>query len=211
MSGLYVHKHNDFARYDIPAPLAREIGRFIVTWAHFENYVQTIIWGSLELSHAEGRIAVRENRITERLNILNEIGQLRKYDVDYVLLRQIKNKAEKLAGKRHLLAHSIWQKPSGYWVAVVTRGSWQETQTEIANYPLGSSKSAEPEAIPITTNDVRSWTEATIALIDDVEKLGDNPRPLPLPEKQKRRSVPRDRKADRKGSGRKPRHPTSQD
>jgi hypothetical protein len=47
MSGLHVVRHDDVARYDIPTPLAREIGRFIVTWAHFENYLQDAISPSL--------------------------------------------------------------------------------------------------------------------------------------------------------------------
>src|SRR6478672_6123982 len=37
------------ARIDIPASLAREIGRFLVAWAHFEHYVQAVIWSALNL------------------------------------------------------------------------------------------------------------------------------------------------------------------
>jgi hypothetical protein len=207
--GLFVVQHNEFARYDIPAPLAREIGRFVVTWANFEHCVQSIIWGTLELSPGEGRIAVRETRITDRLDMLGDLAELRGLALDYVLLNEIRKTADKLAGKRHLLAHSIWQKPD-YWVAVVTRGSWSETQLEIANYPtVGISKSIEPEAISITANDVRSWTQETISLINDIERLGANPRRVPLPEKRKRRSVPKGQKSDRNGSGRKSPHPSS--
>jgi hypothetical protein len=210
MPGSFLVQHNDFARYDIPAPLAREIGRFIVTWAHFEDYVQSIIWGTLQLSHKEGRIAVRQSRITERLDIIRDLGVVQNLAVDFILLSEIRKRADVLAGNRHLVAHSIWQKPSAYWVVIKTRGSWSEDQREIAEH-LRGSKSIEPEAISITAGDVRRWTEETIVLMDDVMRLGDQHRPVPLPEKRKPRSVPKNRKADRKGSGRKPPHPTSRE
>jgi hypothetical protein len=210
MSGLHVVKHDDVARYDIPAPLAREIGRFIVTWAHLEDYVQSIIWGTLELSYAQGRIAIREARITERFDIIRDLGKVQNIGMDFVLLKDIRNRADKLATKRHLLAHCVWQKPSGYWVALLTRGSWTEPQSAIQNYPSGS-KAVEPEAVPITPEDVRAWNQAAIALMNDVEKLGDQHRLEPLPEKQKPRSVPKGQRRDRKGSGRRPQRPTSQE
>lgn len=189
--------------------MAREIGRFIVTWAYFEQYVQTIIWHAMQLQHAEGRIAVREpGRLTERLDMLRDLAEFQKMKIDFVLLKEIRAGVEALAGKRNLLAHSIWQRPQGYWVALVTRGAWPETQDEIENYPAGS-KGVEPEAIEITADDVRGWIDATIALIGNVEKLNDNPRRVPLPEKRKKRSVPKGQKPDRKGSRRKPPHPTS--
>ncbi len=206
----YVLKHDAQARYDIPAALAREIGRFIVTWAYFEQYVQTIIWHTMQLQHAEGRIAVREpGRLTDRLDMLRDLAEFQNMKIDFVLLKEIRAGVEALAGKRNLLAHSIWQRPQGYWVALVTRGTWQETQDEIENYPAGS-KGVEPEAIEITADGVRRWRDATIALIGEVEKLNDNPRRVPLREKRKKRSVPRGRARGHTGSGRKSPRPASQ-
>jgi hypothetical protein len=204
----YVLKHDAPTRYDIPAALAREIGRFIVAWANFEDYVQSLIWRALDLSHEEGRIAVRESRITERLDILREIAGIRNFELDFVLLAEISKRADKLAANRHLLAHSVWQKPGSYWIILKTRGSWSQAQSEIAEH-LQGSKSIEPEAVAITPEDVRGWTEEAIALMGDVEKLNDNPRPKPLPEKRKKRSVPRDRSCGRTGSGRKSPRPAS--
>jgi hypothetical protein len=205
----YVLKHDALARYDIPAALAREIGRFLVTWAYFEQYVQSIIWHAMQLQHAEGRIAVREPpRLTDRIDMLRDLAEFQKIEMDYVLLKEIRAGSRTLASKRNLLAHSMWQRPQGYWVAVVTRGSWQETQDEIDNYPTGS-KGVEPEAIEITADDVRRWREATIALIGDVEKLNDNPRRVPLREKQKKRSAPKGHAQGSTGSKRKSPRPTS--
>lgn len=207
-SEFFVLRQAAVARYDIPAPLAREIGRFLVTWAHFEHYVQAIIWGTLRLSDEEGRLAVRETRITDRLDIIRDLGKFHNFAMDYVLLQDIRQRADKLAGKRHLLAHSIWQKPDDHWRVLVTRGSWPETQLNVTGYPAGADRNFEPEALPITPDDIRGWTAATIALIDDAERLGNKHLPLPLPEKRKQRSGPQNQNRGRKGSKHKsPRQP----
>jgi hypothetical protein len=202
-------KRKAVARYDIPAPLAREIGRFLVTWAHFEHYVQAVIWGALKISEEEGRITVREPRVTDRLDMLRDLGEFQNLEIDYVLLKEIRAKADPLAGKRHLLAHSIWQKFDDDWCVLVTRGTWQDVPIEITNYPNGRSKNLEPQAVPITYPEIRDWTEATIALIDELKKVGEQHRPVPLPEKRKKRFAPKDQTPDRSGSRRKSPRPTS--
>jgi hypothetical protein len=80
-------------------------------------------------------------------------------------------------------------------------------QIEILNYPKGS-KTLQPHAAPVTTEDVREWTQSTIELIEDLKKVGDQHRPVPLPEKRKPRSVPKGQKPDRSGSKHKPPRPT---
>jgi hypothetical protein len=176
------------ARYDIPGPLALEIGRFLATWAHFEHYVQTTIWSNLGLGAEAGRIAVREPRVTERLDMISDIAELGNLEMDYVLLRDIRKRADSLAGKRHLLAHCLWTEDRGVWCALVTRGSWAETQEEIEDYPSGS-KAVQPEARPVTDKEVADWTKQTAALIEDLKNLGKQHRPLPpQPSQKKRRS-----------------------
>jgi hypothetical protein len=153
----------------------------------------------MQLQQAEGRIAVREpTRLTDRLDMLRDLAEFQKIEMDYVLLKEIRTGVEALAGKRNLLAHSMWQKPKGYWCAVVTRGAWPETQDEIENYPSGS-RNVEPQAIAITADDVRGWRESTIALVGEFGKLNDNPRREPLPEKQKKRSAQKGHTRDHRG------------
>jgi hypothetical protein len=205
----FIIKHDLHSRHDIPASLAREIGRFVVTWANFEDYVQAVIAGSLELSTAEGRIALREPRVTDRLDILRDLCVLRNFAADFVLLADIRARANTLASKRHLVAHCIWQKPEHYWCAILTRGHW-DSHPEVQGQ-ISGSKSVEPQAIPVDANDVRGWVEQTVALSADFEKLGDNPRPLPSPETRKKRSDGQSHSRGRKGSRHKPRRPASQE
>jgi hypothetical protein len=204
----FVVKRKGVARYDIPASLAREIGRFLVTWAHFEHYVQAVVWSSLQISEEQGRIAVREPRGTDRLDMIRDLGECQNLEMDYVLLKEIRGAADIQAGKRHLLAHSLWQKLDNEWSAVVTRGTWQEMPVEIADYPAGRSKNLEPQSVPVSVTQVREWTELTIGLIDELRKLGDRHEPVPSPEKRKKRSDPKDHGHGRSGSKHKPPHPT---
>jgi hypothetical protein len=178
------------ARYDIPAPLAREIGRFLVVWAHFEHYVQALVWSALEINAATGRIAIREPRVTDRIDMLVDLGELQNIEMDYVLLLDIRKRANSLAGLRHILAHSLWTQDKGtggHWCALITRGAWADTTDEIENYPLGS-KAVQPEARPVTVADVRDWRDQTVKLIDDLKLLDKQPRPRPPKPSSKRRS-----------------------
>jgi hypothetical protein len=179
------------------------------TWAHFEHYVQAVIWAALHLSEEEGRLTVREPRVTERLDMIRDLGEFQELEMDYVLLQEIRKRADPLAGKRHLLAHTIWTKIDADWCPLQTRGSWQEIQIDILHYPKGS-KTLQPHAAPVTTDDVREWTQQTIDLIDELKKLGNQHRPVPLPEKRKPRSAPKGQKSDRSSSKRKPPRPASQ-
>ena len=198
MSLVHVMKHKAEARYDIPPAMAREIGRFLVTWAHFEDYLQGIIGNTIDLSMGERRLLLREPRVPDRLDMIRDLAESRNLEVDFVLLLEIRKRAEKLTQKRNLVTHSIWQKPGAYWVALDTRGEWAEPQKAIPDYPEGS-KRFEPEAIPVSADDIREWTTQTIKLIDDTMRLGDQNRPVPSPEKQKPRSASKGQRAGRRG------------
>lgn len=208
MSEYVALKVGGVARYDLPAPLAREIGRFLVTWAHFEYYAQAIVWVTLGLGQEEGRIAVREPRVIDRLDMIRDLALFQNREMDFVLLKDIRVRAEPLAGRRHLLAHGIWQKFSNEWCVLVTRGSWPEPDIEIPDYPA-SNKTIQPEAFPINVEDLRQWREATVSLIEDMKHLGDQHRHVPLPEKRKKRSAPKGQTHGHKGSKHKPPHPSS--
>ena len=189
MAKFRAEKLRSVVRYDINASLAREIGRFIVAWSYFEAYVQGLVWSALRLSPEQGRITVREPRVTDRLDMIRDLGELGKFEIDYVLLLDIRTRASTLAAKRHLLAHSVWtfDKVAAKWCALVTRGSWAETQEDIENYPTGS-KVVEPEARPVTAKDVSGWTAQTVALIEDIKRLDDLHRVVPKPSPRKPRS-----------------------
>jgi hypothetical protein len=96
------------AIYELPASFSREIGKIVVRWAYFEHCVQEMNWGVLNLSPAAGRIAIREPRVTDRLEMLQELIALRKGLWDEELYKSILSRARLASAKRDLLAHGIW-------------------------------------------------------------------------------------------------------
>jgi hypothetical protein len=132
MKKKYVYERvSQKARYDLPAPLNREIGRLIVRWAHFENHLQSMITAILfdgaKDGAALGRLAVRELKVGERADLLARVADLRGVVLDKALLKAIKVKAIAISDQRNLLAHGIWTStPDIGWIVRQTRGAWDE-------------------------------------------------------------------------------------
>lgn len=177
---IHVQHVKQPARYDLPASIARELGRFLVTWAHFEQYIQASIWSQLQLSAAEGRIAVREPRVTDRLDMLRDVAQLNNTEADYVLLLSIRQRAAPLATMRHILAHSLWTKTGNDWIVLITRGQWDKAYADIPNVPTGL-KAVQAEGFDITAPMLRQWASETHQLIEDFKTLGDKSTVVPPP------------------------------
>jgi hypothetical protein len=156
----------------LPASLSREIGRVIVRWAYFENYMQVLIcavaFPGATNGAALGRLAIRETKPGERADLLGNVADVQGAGLDRALLKAIKKKAVALSGKRNLLAHGIWtDDQDAGWVVRETRGAWKEDHPE----SRGRKRSIEPESIPMTSDDVRQIVVELDALIADTKKL----------------------------------------
>jgi hypothetical protein len=115
------------ASYDLPAPLNEEIGRVIVRWAHFEHHIQAIIWAIVFEGAANGtalgRLAVRELKVAQRADLLEQVADVQSVMLDKSLLKAIKRKASAISEQRNLLAHGIWTSvPDEGWTVQQTRG-----------------------------------------------------------------------------------------
>lgn len=164
---------------ELPDDIAAGIGKIIVRWAYFEAIVQDLIWQTLGLGPAEGRIAVREPKIQERLEMLCELVTNRKCRWDDVLYKSIRERAPPLAAKRHLLAHGGWIKHDGEWHVQLTRGSWPKNMAEL----VAGSKKVVPELVLIDAERLKAATNQIDQLIEDLKALRKSsvgpPRQLP--------------------------------
>lgn len=153
----------------LPARLTREIGRIIVRWAYFEHCVQEMVWGALNVSPAAGRIAVREPRVIDRLDILRDVIKLRGGEMDWDLLKSMLERARLLAAKRDLLAHGMWHHhaTTGEWLVQLARGSWPKDAAHL----IAGSKKVTPESVPMDAEKLRAATSEIDALIDDLKRL----------------------------------------
>jgi hypothetical protein len=74
MKKRYIAEHvSGISIYQLPPSMSREIGRIIVYWAFFEHFIQESVWQVLSVSPADGRIAVRQPSVKDRLEMLNDL------------------------------------------------------------------------------------------------------------------------------------------
>ena len=157
--------------YKLPIAHSREIGRVIVRWAFFEDYIQRMVsaiaFMAGKASIPLGRIAAREPKFPDRLRMLEHLAGIRNINLDKTLIQTMKTKSRLLVEKRNLLAHGIWTHVPGVgWVVQQTTGAWDE----IEGGPKGS-KRIKPEAVLMSVNDIRDVVNDIDDLIEDTKKL----------------------------------------
>jgi hypothetical protein len=111
---------------DLPSSLYREIGRVIAAHALVEWMLVRIIYQLLGLKPVEGRIAVRQPRTTDCVDMITDLLTLNKLTVntDMVALRKA---LDKCCSERDALAHGIWMKDesTGEIFLRLSSGNWQ--------------------------------------------------------------------------------------
>jgi len=118
-----LHRVQGIADHNLPAEMLREIGRLMVRWAQFEYSVQQTVWETLGVTPAQGRIAIREPRVPDRLEMINDILSLRNATWDGSLYTSIIAKSRRVNAFRDLMAHGIWGQHDGAWHCQLSRGS----------------------------------------------------------------------------------------
>jgi hypothetical protein len=153
---------------DLPASHCREVGRIVVKFSRLEHKLSGAIYTVLQVHTVEGRLAVREPRAPEKLDLIHDLLTLRgvKVATDFKELRKILEDAN---SRRDQLAHGIWVRaPNGDICLRVTKGNWpQDEQVD------GRKKRAVlPQASPITIGMLRNVTGIIENAIRCVDGLG---------------------------------------
>lgn len=128
-----------------------------------------MVWQVLGLTPAAGRIAAREPRVGDSLEMLNELISLRGGHWDSDLYKSILSRVRLITAKRHLLAHGIWGhlKDRDEWHVQLARGSWPKNLRTL----VAGSKKVTPEGVPMDLEKLRSATTEISAMIDDLKRL----------------------------------------
>jgi hypothetical protein len=170
----YAERVSGIATSDLPPSICREIGRIIVHWAHFEHLVQEMVWQTMQVSQQVGRIAVREPRASDRLEMLRDLVKLRNAEWNDELFKSILDRTKLVMARRHLLAHGIWDEhPTGLWLmnktwhVQLTRGSWPKNLSELVE----GSKKVTPEMVPMALSKLRETANEIVKLISDLKTL----------------------------------------
>jgi hypothetical protein len=155
------------AEYILPASFNREIGRTIVSWAYFEHLLRHIAWDLLGVSDKIGRVAVRDPRIDDRLDMLLDVAYLKKISLDQKQIAKLKTKVAEVSRWRHLLAHGVWIPRNGNWLLQMTGGQYPK------NFEAEHHKRRiNPEGINVDIDGLRSVTSLIESLIEEASKIG---------------------------------------
>jgi hypothetical protein len=164
---FYAQRVSGTAKYQLPMSMSREIGRIIVHWAYFEYCVQEMNWQTLGITPAAGRLAMREPRVENRLEMLHDLVKLRGGQWDDKLYKSILSRTRLIAAKRDLVAHGIWGSLDDGWYVELSRGSWPQNVKEL----VAGSRKLMPEMVHMDTDKLRAATNEIAKLIDDLKRL----------------------------------------
>jgi len=167
---VYAEQVSGTADYKLPPSMTREIGRIVVHWAYFEQCVQQMNWQTLGITPAAGRLALREPRVEDRLEMLHDLVKLRDGEWDDALFRDILKRTKLAKAKRDLVAHGLWAKREDGWFVELSRGMWPKNLREFVR----GSRKITTQLIPMTLEKLREATSEIASLLDDLGKLRDS-------------------------------------
>lgn len=152
------------ASYELPAPMCREIGRVFVRWAYFEKFLRDFAWKLADVDDKLGRVAIREPREKEQLEMIRDIAALKEIEIDEKILKSLIAKVENISSRRDIIAHGTWTETRYGWSVQRTGGQWPK-QLPVPDPPTGSRR-ITPEGMVMDVSTLR-------ALWADIEKLID--------------------------------------
>jgi len=109
------------AIHHLPAAHNRGIGKAIVLWAAFESTLNEISYALLGVGRKGGRIAVREPRTHERIDMIRLLVDLRGVKLKNPQWESFRKDTEAAMMNRDLIAHGVWTRhpPTGQMVVRV--------------------------------------------------------------------------------------------
>jgi hypothetical protein len=157
------------AEYNLPQSFHRQIGHITVRWAYFEHCVRRLVWDVLGVSDKIGRIALRDPRIDDRIEMIGDIAYLRNIKIDPATLKSLKTRANEVLHWRDLLAHGIWIPHENKWLLQMTSGA----------YPKGyqaehRKRRINPEGVNVSIEGLHTVANGIKILIGDVLKLSED-------------------------------------
>lgn len=154
---------------DLPAPVCREIGRVIVTFAAMELVLSKVIYAMLRLDQKAGRLAVKEPRATERFKLIRDLIALRGIP-ELPEFRELATAIDQVQTQRDQLAHGVWvQRPSdGALILRLTKGSWQPVKGQKGK----TSRLVVPQGVLFSPAAARNLWQLIKILTKAIDRIG---------------------------------------
>ncbi|WP_290496057.1 hypothetical protein [Hyphomonas sp. UBA4494] len=156
-------------QHDLPDDYTLEIGRILIKWAYFETQVQQCIYTIMGVDDVVGRVAIREPRIPDRLDLIQEIAFLRGFALNEKAFKELKTNIIETNRWRDLLAHSTWLfVPEKGWLLRDTRGNMPQ---ELKLDGHAKKRKITPEGKQVPLSLLQSMTERIDILIKNAQAL----------------------------------------
>ena len=143
----------------LPQRYSTEIGKLIARCAYIEWRLHQLVYLLLDVTPAEGRIAIRDRREPEYLDMICDLLDLNSFSIPPPVT-QLRHDIAACSQFRNLVTHSIWVRhPETHeLMAQLTRGQWDRSKL-----PPGQTLSRQilTEAIPVTLSDLQGAVEST--------------------------------------------------
>jgi len=98
----------------IPKSHYKGVGEIVARWAMLEHHIERLLWKALNLDNKKGRL------LTHSLGTRAKIQMLKTITLRWIAspkeqkeVRAIAKAADRLANRRHAIAHGIWGHPLG--------------------------------------------------------------------------------------------------
>lgn len=148
----------------LPQNLTTSIGRIVIKYTYLENTISKIIYNLLSLSEAQGRIAIREPTIKDRIDMIENLLMVYPHDVTKpsINLKNIYSRLETVSIQRNQLVHSKWikEKKSGIIKILITNSSFKPLSKQ--------AKKMKRKIIPQDIIVTKDYLSSIIKELDDL-------------------------------------------
>ena len=137
---------------DLPADMLQAIGRVIVEYAFLELQLSRIIYDLIRVDPKAGRVAVREPRATDRLEIILDLIDLKQFTLTDDEKKLLRKTTKTCLTQRDQLAHGAWVRDpnNGTLLLRLTKGQWQPIKGQRGK----TKRVVKPEGISVSTADI---------------------------------------------------------
>jgi hypothetical protein len=148
----------------LPASMCRGIGRIMVADSYLDLALIQIVYKLTGVGQKEGRLAIREPRTVERLEMILDLAKVHSIEIqtDVNLLRDTLTRS---TSNRDLAGHGIWfRADDGRILVRQTRGQWNEGGKK-------TSRKILPKGEPVDEDELDIMLQITESAIGMVEEL----------------------------------------
>lgn len=156
----------------LPTAYYTHIGRVVSRWAYLEGKLRRIVFALLQVGPKHGRIAVREPRVVEFIEMVEDLLYLEKIQTR-VDLKKLKKALQEIESHRNKISHGIWVKHPNSKTPILqdTKGTHPKESRDFDQHPKARKGRINPKAMNVTIANFKNWTGVIDNAVAGLERL----------------------------------------